>query len=498
MRFRGTRTMGGMDNDATNQPTDDALRRAAAALACSAMAAVATAPAHAHAPPPAWRWVRTVNPERPVPGTIGPAIAACGGTIVTGPWRDADVGDGTPTLLLHAIRAGFGLPSESTVPESHPAGDRGAGFAASLAAADRVVVAGSPFAGCRRAGCGSGQAHLVFLAHDGTRSIDEIACPEPQPASEFGAAVATDGVTVAVGSPRHDGPIPDTGAVDVYELERTDLGPVPVHVARLLPPVPSASARFGAAVAVDGDWMAIGEPGAGPALPRDGDVHVARRIAGRWQLTCSLRTSAGVHGWLGASVTLAGGQLAAGAPIAREPGTGSRTGAVARWTLEGDKWKPAPPARAPGLADGSGFGLAVALGEGFLAVGAPGDDAGGEDAGSAWVMPCAGGAPLRLQARSPGAGAGFGAGLAFGAGRGRTPVGPTRFLAVSARTDPEQPPVPGSVELFGYRPPDPLLVAHPASPQSRSASAIAIAADASVTRDGRQPDSSARDSAPGP
>jgi hypothetical protein len=488
--------MGTMDNHRTIPPARIAPPRTATLFASAALAAAAAA--HPDAPPPAWRWVRTVHPERAVPGTIGPAIAACSGTIVTGPCRDADIGDGMPTLLLHAIRAGFGLPSDSTATESHPMGDRGAGFATALAAADRTVVAGSPFAGCRRAGCSSGQAHLVYLAHDGTRSIDEIACPEPQPASEFGAAVATDGLTVAVGSPRHDGATWDTGAVDIYELERTDLGPVPVHVARLLPPAPAASARFGAAIAIDGDWMAIGEPGAGTSLPRDGDVHVARRIAGRWQLTCSLRTSAGVNGWLGASVTLAGGQLAAGAPIARHPDTARRTGAVARWALEGNAWNRIPPVHAPDLAEGSGFGLAVALGEGFLAVGAPGDDAGGEDAGSAWVMPWSGGALLRLQARSPGAGAGFGAGLAFGTGRGRTPVGPTRFLAVSGRTDPEQPPVPGSVELFGYRPPDPLLVAHPASPQSRSASAIAIAADASVTRAGRQPDSSARDSASGP
>lgn len=471
-----------------------------AALAAAIAATLFASAPHAVAAPPgaAWRWVRTVRPERAVAGTYGPAVAAGGGTLFIGPVRDTDIGDSLPRLAALPIRSGYGLPSVAPSTVEHPSGDRSAGFAQSIAASGAVAVVGGPHAGCLRRGCSSGQAHLVALAHDGTRSIDEIACPDPQPASEFGFAVATDGMTVAVGSPRFDGAAVDAGAVDVYELQRTDAGLEPVHVARLLPPDAAPSARFGAAVAVDGDWMAIGEPGSGPRLPRSGSVHLVRRVAGRWRITDSLRTSAGVDGWLGAAVALAGGHLAAGAPIARDPVTGHRAGAVARWTLRGDAWTAAEPLHAPEPSAGSGFGTAVAIRDGFLAVGAPGDDAGGEDAGSAWIASVEAGRLQRLQARSPHPGDGFGAGLAFGTALGRAPVGPTRFLAVSGRVDPEQPAGPGAVELFGYRPPDPVLLAHPASPQSRSASAIAIAADASVTGAGRQPDSSARASAAAP
>lgn len=471
------------------------IARTTAALA-AALAAATLAPA---APPAdAWRWVRTIRPERAAAGTYGPAIAATSGTLFIGPLRDTDLGSSLPGATAVTIRSGFGLPGERAGGIEHPAGDRSAGFAQAIAASDGVAVVGSPFAGCGRNGCSSGQAHLVVLAHDGTRSIDEIACPEPQPASEFGAATGTDGLTVAIGVPRFDGAAVDSGAVDVYELLRTEAGIEPRHVARLLSPDPAPSARFGAAVAVEGDWMAIGEPGSGPRLPRAGNVHLARRIGGRWQLIDSLRASAGVDGWLGATVALAGGHLAAGAPIGRDKVTGHRAGAVARWSLRGGTWIADEPLAAPELPPGSGFGMAVALREGFIAVGAPGDDAGGEDAGSAWVAPFGSRTALRLQARSPRPGEGFGAGLAFGTAVGRAPVGPTRFLAVAGRPDPEQPAGPGTVELFGYRPPDPVLLAHPASPQSRSASAIAIAADASVTCTGRHPDSSARASAAGP
>ena len=155
-----------------------------------------------------------------------------------------------------------------------------------------------------------------------------------------------------------------------------------------------------------------------------------------------------------------------------------------------------------------GFGMAVAMQDGWIAVGAPGDDAEGEDAGAAFVADMRSGRVRRLLAPSRAAGSGLGAGVAFGAGSGWAPGGPTRFLAVSLRRDPELEPVPGSVELFGFREPEPVLLAaptgqpevawQPAGPQSRSASAIASAADASVTGAGRQPDSSSRASASGP
>lgn len=432
-------------------------------LLAAALIAACTAPAARAADPlPPWRWVRTVAPRHAVPATFGAAVSSSDGRLWIGPSRDLDVGDGPPQVTAVGILAGFGLPGSGDSLASHPDADRSAGFGLALAASRDACVVGSPHAGCGRRGCDTGQAHLVTPAHDGTWSVDEVACPEPEPASEFGAAVATDGTTIAIGSPRKDGDAVDSGTVDIYEL-----GPAPdravSHVARILPPSPRASGRFGAAVAVHGEWIAIGEPGAGAMLPRAGAVHVVRRIGGSWALHGSLRTPAGAQGWLGASLALADGELLAGAPIAREPERRVSSGAAAHFTLRDGAWTLRRVLHGNDLGAGAGFGQALAIADGWGAVGAPGEDAGAEDAGTAFLLELRTGRMQRIAAPTPRAGAGFGAGLAFGTGAPGVAAGPQRFLAVGGRVDPEIPPIPGAVELFGLRAGAPIVIARSAA-----------------------------------
>jgi hypothetical protein len=422
-------------------------------------------PARAADALPSWRWVRTVAPQHATPGSFGAAVSSSDGRLWIGPSRDLDVGDGPPQVTAVGILAGFGLPGSGDSLAAHPDADRTAGFGLALAASHDACVVGSPHAGCRRRGCDTGQAHLVTPAHDGTWSVDEVACPEPEPASEFGASVATDGTTIVIGSPRFDGDgtAVDSGAVDVYRL-----GPAPdrlvTHVARLRPPAPATGARFGSAVAVDGDWIAIGEPGAGPTLPRAGVVHLAHRAPdGTWSHHASLRTPAGAQGWLGASLALADGELLAGAPVARDPARRIAAGAVAHFHLRDGAWTLRRVVHGNDLGAGAGFGQALAIADGWGAVGAPGEDAGAEDAGAAFALELRSGRLRRIEAPTPRAGAGFGAGLAFGTGAAGVALGPQRFLAVAGRADPELPAIPGMVELYGLRAAAPVLITRRAS-----------------------------------
>lgn len=456
--------------------------------ACVAAAIAATALLSATsiaAPPAPWRHVRTVRPERALPGAHGPAIACAGGDLWIGPARDRDAGVGPPCVSWRRVRAGFGLPDGGAMALRHPEGHWNAGFGLSLAAARGTCVVGSPHAGCRAGGCDSGQAHLFRHDRDGSWIAEEIACPVAEPASEFGAAAATDGRTIVIGSPRADGSACDAGAVDVYEIASEDGSPR--FVVRLVPPQPVASGHFGASVAVDGDWLAVGEPGTGGSFPKAGMVHVARRIDGTWRIHESLRAPAGAVGWHGASVALAGCDLLAGAPVARTGSGREATGAVAWWRLEGQGWTLRTVLMPPEGANGDGFGMSVDVADGWIAVGSPGRDLGSEDTGCAWTF--GRGGAWRIDPPDPRAGRGFGSCVRFGDADGLPRAGPDRFLAVASMQDPELPPEPGTVELFGLLPAQPASVAHPAGPQSRSASAMAIAAEASVTTAGRQPDS---------
>ena len=452
---------------------------------------LAAAPAVHSRGAPRWRPVRTETPLRPVAGTYGPALAASDGRLWIGPARDTDVGDGPPQVTAVGVRAGFGLPSFGTATVGHPSADRTAGFGRALSAAGGMCMVGSPHAGCRERGCDSGQVHLLSPDHDGSWTVEQVPCPEPEPASEFGAAVATDGQTLVVGSPRADSPERDAGAVDVF-----DIGPAPdravTHVARIRPPLPAASARFGASVAVDRDWIAIGEPGAGALPTRPGAVHLLHRTAAGWQLAQTLHAPASAVGWYGASVALAGGVMIVGAPAARSTEARVSCGAAVVHALRGGTWHAERVITDPAATPGDGFGMSVALHQGWAAIGAPGDDTRGEDAGCAWITPLRGETLERLDARTPRPGDGFGAGLALGSAAGSARLGPTRFLAVSCHEDPERPATPGAVQLFALFEPQPVLLAQSVGPQSMSASSIAMAAEASVTTAGAQPADCAR------
>lgn len=444
------------------------------------------------------RWVhrQTIHPRPDRPGSFGPAIAAAAGWLWIGPGRDTDIGDGPASVTV------LGPVTPPTLPTSsleHPEGDRSAGFGLALAAARGIGVAGSPHAGCGRRGCDSGQAHLFLAEDDGSTVLVEVPCPDAAPATEYGAAVATDGRTVVVASPRADmSGLHDSGAVDVFRLVGARSTRYAVHVARLASPAPGVSARFGAAVAVDGDWLAIGEPGAGRGTPRPGAVHLYSRTPTGWVLHESLRASAGAVGWHGASVALAGANLLVGAPFASadggaDPGsTMPRAGSVEWHALIDGRWSLRRTIVPEGtVADGMGFGMGVALHGAWAAVGAPGDDAGGEDAGTVWAIHLPSGRLQRLDPPLRAPGDGFGAGLAF---LPPTVRGSPLMLAASMRPDAELPLVPGRVELFA------LATPQPSSPASHDASASAIAAtpEASVTTGGTQPDSAMRASAAGP
>lgn len=466
-------------------------------LVCCLAAVVPSAAAPvAGADAPHWRHARSVAPSRAVPGAFGPAIDCDGGALWIGPARDRDAGVGPARVTHLRIKAGFGLPGGPAEMVARPDGLLNTGFGLSLAAARGACVAGSPHAGCRSGGCDAGQAHLLRRDRDGTWIAEEIACPDAEPAAEFGAAVATDGRTIVIGSPRADAGAHDGGAVDVFEC--TDPGGEVRFVARITPPNPTMSGRFGASVAVDGGWIAVGEPGAGPSLPRAGIVHLLRRDAGEWRIQESLRAPAGAVGWHGASVALAGCDLLAGAPVARTDSGRSAAGAATWWRLEDGQWRLRACLAAPDGRPGDGFGSSVAIDGGWAAVGSPGDDRDGEDSGCAWAFELGGGPGERVAPRSPEQGRGFGSCVRFGDAEGSVRAGPDRFLAVASLQDPEQPLAPGTVELFAYVADPPLLLASPGAVQSRSASAMASAAEASVTTAGRQPPSCRRASAASP
>ncbi|CAG9467506.1 unnamed protein product [Pedinophyceae sp. YPF-701] len=169
-------------------------------------------------------------------------------------------------------------------------------FGAAVALADeRTAVVGAPGA--------HGRVHVYAYERGRWRSVSELRADDGR-ASRFGAAVAADSDTIVVGAP---GEASEAGGCFVA----TRAGGTWVLGARLRPwgGLDVSGGRFGAAVAVSGDLAAVGAPGVADGA---GAVFVFRRVGGAWAGVAAVSEPRGTSAELGASLSLAGGLLAAG------------------------------------------------------------------------------------------------------------------------------------------------------------------------------------------
>lgn len=142
----------------------------------------------------------------------------------------------------------------------------------------------------------------IYL-YDGTQwtQVERLAGPEDVEEADFGADVALDGNTVAVGAEGDDG----SGAVYVFFQE----GGVWTQQAAFFSPSGAMDSEFGSSVALEGDTLIVGAPGDEAGL---GSVYVYQRAFGVWfpatELVPYLEDG---EGQFGSDVSLSGGMLIA-------------------------------------------------------------------------------------------------------------------------------------------------------------------------------------------
>jgi uncharacterized repeat protein (TIGR01451 family) len=181
----------------------------------------------------------------------------------------------------------------------------------------------------------------------------------------FGFDVALDGsgTILVVGAPS---PGKGTGTAYVYDVNAGQGVATPRR--RLAATASASGDELGSAVAIDGDWVAIGSRGADQ---RAGRVYVFPVAGGEPTVLVPSRLVAGAE--LGQSVSLRGATLAVGAPL---PGRdGKAPGAVYRSRLAEGSWGALEPLPVPaGLEARAAFGYSVSVVNGQtgeVVVGAP-------------------------------------------------------------------------------------------------------------------------------
>jgi len=206
-----------------------------------------------------------------------------------------------------------------------------------------------------------------------------LSAADASPGDLFGSAVAIDGLHGLVGAPGRGEPVPGSGVVFAFRRGGGNW----TQTQKLLAPAPHPQASFGAAVALDGELVLVGAPGARVGSLRCGAAYLFRHEAGGWRLARTLYSSAPREGArFGHSVALRGGVAAVGSPKGNHAGVGSgrvhlfelASGAPAQLLVGSE-------AQADEL-----FGWQVALEGSTLAVGAPGNATQGPWSGATYLF----------------------------------------------------------------------------------------------------------------
>lgn len=280
----------------------------------------------------------------------------------------------------------------------------------------------------------------------------------------FGAALAIEGDTLAVGAYLEDGAAAGDGTDDaapnsgaVYVFARGDDGWT--QTARLKASGARQDERFGYSVALSGNRLAAGaylESGdtagvdgapLGRDVPNSGAVHVFARGPGGWMQESTIKADEpGANDLFGSAVALAGATLAVGAHL--EDRGAENAGAVYVYRREAAGWRREAVLRAADAAADDRFGRSVALGDDTLAIGAYlRDGADATDSGAVYLFRREpGGRWLqegRIEANDAGPGAMFG--YALGLSRDTLVVGAPMEAGAATGIDAE----PGAREAPG-------------------------------------------------
>ena len=207
------------------------------------------------------------------------------------------------------------------------------------------------------------------------------------PNDNFGYAVGVDGDIAVIGAHRDDSNGPDAGAAYVFTM---DSAGVWSQAAKLTASDGEAYDNFGISVAIDGDTIVIGAHGDDGVKPDAGSAYVfTKDESGVWTQAARLTASDGESlDDFGYSVAVDGDTVLVGAYQDDDSDDDLEdSGSAYVFTIDtAGVWSQAAKLTASDGVDGDNFGIAVAINDTTVVVGAPGDDNNGIDSGAAYVF----------------------------------------------------------------------------------------------------------------
>ncbi len=296
---------------------------------------------------------RLTSPSPATDDAFGVGLAMNDQYIAVGSYRDdVSVGHDGRVYLYSANTGAYVRTILGPDPQ-----DNGS-FGRSIALEGDLMLVGSPVDG--QPGVGTPGAGYLFNPNTGAQ-IAYFLAEIRSPGDRIGESVALQQPLALLGSPGNDDNGPSTGAVHAF------LTNLLFQLTTIYPDTPIIDERFGASVAIDGDFIVVGAPGSSTSGSLTGSVYVFDVNSGA-QLHRIVPAGSAAGDFVGTSVDVQDGVIAIGAPFHDAPGM-SGVGIVytynaASGTLINTFNPPMPSVLQQ-------FGTSVALDGSRLVVGAP-------------------------------------------------------------------------------------------------------------------------------
>lgn len=343
---------------------------------------------------------------------FGGSVGISGARVVVGTSGDDNGALAAGSVYVYDLLSG--TPTVAVAILNNPNPPVGDEFAYSVAISGALVVVGVFLDDTGAYDAGS--AYLYDL-NSGTPTLPLVTLHNPGPAVDdrFGFSVAISSTRLVVGAHLDDAGAIDAGSAYVYDPS----SPTPATpVALLNNPGPAPGDQFGLSVAISGTLVVVGAPGDDPDIQYSGSAYV-------YDLSSATPTapvlklnnpSPAAGDGFGRSVAISGTRVVAGAP-GNDTGAMDAGSAYVYDLLSGTPAAPVAILRNPDPALGEQFGHAVAISGMRVLVGAYGDNTGAPYAGSAYVYDLLSGTPtvpvVTLNNPGPAAGDGFGISVAI-------------------------------------------------------------------------------------
>ena len=322
---------------------------------------------------------------------FGRSVAFSGDTAIVGAWAEDAGGSAAGAVYVFQRSQGgadnWGEVTKLTASDAE-AGDL---FGISVAVSGDTAVVGAhgedtggSFAGAAYVfQRGEGGA-------DNWGQVEKLTASDPETLDQFGASVAVSGDTAVVGAIQGDAGGSDAGSA--YIFQRNDGGTDNWgQVKKLTASDAEAFDEFGWSVAVSGDTVVVGAISERAGGLGAGAAYVFERNEGgadNWGEVKKLTASDAQAGdWFGISVTLNGDTAVVGAWLEDTPFNNVGAAYVFQRNEGGaDNWGEVKKLTASDAAGGDNFGIGVAVSGDTAVVGAFGEDFGENNAGAAYVF----------------------------------------------------------------------------------------------------------------